>query len=108
MQRIRDTLAYQETVAWMCKGKPMLQGYIQMTLRIYLNPVKGKLPEDRGDIDNYHKSVTDGLQYGGIFAPSGKRKKGNDKTVIRYGAGAGIYLTDEQERAEIVLEEIEL
>lgn len=86
----------------------MLRGYVQLTLKIFLNPVKGKLPEDRGDIDNYHKSVVDGLQYGGIFAPSGNRKKGNDKAVIRYGPGAGIYLTDGQERAEITLEEIEL
>lgn len=108
LARIRNTLSFQEAIAWQCKGKPQLTGYVQLTLKVFLKEANGKLPEDRGDIDNYHKSVVDGLQYGGIFAPVGKRKKGNDKAVIRYGVGAGIYPTDGPERVEIELEEIDL
>lgn len=87
----------------------MLVGYVQLTLKIFLKMTPdGDLPDSRGDIDNYHKSVVDGLQYGGIFAPAAGHKKGNDKTVIRYGPDAGIYPTDGVERVEITLKEIEL
>jgi Holliday junction resolvase RusA-like endonuclease len=85
-----------------------IQGYVQATIMIYLKPAEsGDLPSDRGDLDNYIKSIVDGLQYGGIFAPRPGCKKGNDKMVIRYGFGTGIY-SDEDERVELLLEQIKL
>jgi Holliday junction resolvase RusA-like endonuclease len=78
-----------------------------LTLRIFISPDAKtlELPEKRGDLDNYIKAIVDGLQYGGIFAPKAGNKKGNDKVVIRYGEGTGIYI-DANERVELTLEEI--
>ncbi len=79
-----------------------------LTAKIYLKPdpkSQTDLPEQRGDLANYIKAIEDGLQYGGIIAPKGKNKKGNDKMIIRYGTGTGIYISD-NERVEITLEEV--
>jgi Holliday junction resolvase RusA-like endonuclease len=113
LQRVRNTLAYQELIAWqvkqaLMKGAKAVEGYAKLTLKIFFAPdAKGKLPEDRGDLDNLEKSIVDGLQYGGAFVPKKGCKKGNDKAVIRYGEGTGIYLGVE-DRIELTLEPIEL
>jgi Holliday junction resolvase RusA-like endonuclease len=44
------------------------------------------------------KAIEDGLQFGGIIE--------NDRQVIRYGAGTGIYY-DSEERTEVRVREIE-
>jgi Holliday junction resolvase RusA-like endonuclease len=63
-------------------------------MRIY---IQGKR---HGDLSNYIKIVEDGLQYAGVIP--------NDKKIIRYGEGTGIYYIDnkEQERVEIEIEEV--
>ena len=91
--RIRSCLNYQEYIAWSIVGLKKYSGLLRMTARIYLSPnKKGELPGVRGDLDNYIKSIKDGLQYGNLFD--------NDKQIIRYGEGTGIY-TDTNERVEI-------
>jgi len=45
------------------------------------------------------KAIEDGLVYGGLIA--------NDKQILRYGAGTGIYFAEE-ERAEVRLRPIGL
>uniref|UniRef100_A0A6M3XK74 Putative endodeoxyribonuclease n=1 Tax=viral metagenome TaxID=1070528 RepID=A0A6M3XK74_9ZZZZ len=103
--RIRKCLEYQKAIAALCCNK-RIKGNVKMTARIYLKPdATGQLPKQRGDLDNYIKSIKDGLQYGVVFAPQGKNKAGNDKCVIRYGEGTGIY-SDENERVEIELVEV--
>lgn len=111
LQRIRHTLEYQELIAWYVKSYLMthapLKGYVKLTAKFFISPVNGKLPEQRGDLDNFLKSCVDGLQYGGMFAPKPGNKKGNDRCIIRFGSGTGIYIS-ENERTEIELEEISL
>lgn len=69
---------------------------------------KGGLPAKRADLDNYIKAAQDGLQYGGIFLPKTKKaEKGDDKCVVMYGDGTGVYPAKEgQERTVIILEEL--
>lgn len=94
--RAKRSLAYQEAVAWAAKaaGAPVIRGPLCLTARIYLASKK------RGDLSNYIKAIEDGLQYAGVVP--------DDKNVVRYGSGTGIYMAPDQsdERAEIVLEEI--
>lgn len=104
-QRIRDTLAFQEAIAWKCKGLQKLKGYIKLTAQIFLKSDNNRLPERRGDLANYIKAIEDGLQYGGIIAPKGNNKRGNDKMIIAYGSGTGIYPA-EVDGVVITLEEI--
>jgi Holliday junction resolvase RusA-like endonuclease len=78
-----------------------------MTAKIYLKPEKGNLPESRPDLANCIKAIEDGLQYGGIIAPKGRAKRGNDKQIVQYGGETGIY-PGEPERVEIQLESIAL
>lgn len=112
LQRVRNTLVYQELIAWhvkqaLMKGAKAVEGYAKLTVKVFFAPdKKGKLPEDRGDLDNLLKSITDGLQYGGAFAPKKGCKKGNDKAVVRFGDGTGIYIGKE-DYVEITLEELE-
>ncbi len=113
MVQIRELFDYQDAVAWYVKQKRMqgfrpLAGYVKLTLKFYYKANdKGMLPEKRGDLDNLIKAAVDGLQYGGMFAPKNGNLNGNDKMVIRYGEGTGIY-TDNDERTDIIAEVCDL
>jgi Holliday junction resolvase RusA-like endonuclease len=50
-----------------------------------------------GDLSNLIKAVEDGLQFGGVIK--------NDRQVIRYGPGTGIYYSEE-ERTEVRVREL--
>lgn len=94
-------LGYRGQVAWTAKGArlPTLEGLVEMTIRIYLAGKNGALPGRRGDLDNYCKAIKDGLQAGGVFP--------NDKQVVRYGTGTGIYPCEPgNERVEVELWEL--
>ena len=96
--RIRNCLSYQEFIAYSVMKLKKYSGLLCMSVRIYLAPnKKGELPGVRGDLDNYIKTIKDGLQYGKLFK--------NDKQIIRYG-NCGIY-KDKNERVEIVIQEIQ-
>lgn len=92
----QKSLAYQQTIAWYAKAAqiPVLEGYILLIAKIF---VHGKR---HGDLSNYIKAIEDGLQYSGIIP--------NDKKIIRYGEGTGIYYVDDKkdERIEIEIEEV--
>ncbi len=112
-KQILDLFNFQDVVAWGVKqqrmrGERPLKGYVKITIKIYLySENKEDLPVKRGDLDNYVKSIVDGLQYGGLFAPRDGDKKGNDKMVVRYGEGTGIYITNNpnDERIEVTAED---
>ena len=93
-RRSRRSLEYQESVAWEWKavGKRKLEGPLKLTCKFFFKDRR------HGDLSNLIKAVEDGLQYGQAF--------NNDKQIIRYGEGTGIYYDDE-ERAEIIIEELE-
>lgn len=87
-------LAYQKQVAQEWKsvaGYVKLKGDLKLTCEFYFKNRK------HGDLSNLIKAVEDGLQYGRAFD--------NDKQILRYGE-CGIYY-DDNERAEIVIEEME-
>lgn len=94
--RARRSLAYQEAVAWAAKAAkiPVFDGLVCLTARIY---VYGRR---RGDLSNYIKNLEDGLQYAGVIP--------NDKQIVAYGEGTGIYpaASRQDERVEIVLNEL--
>lgn len=94
--RAKRSLAYQEVVAWAARAArvPVLTGPVCLTAKIY---VYGRR---RGDLSNYIKSLEDGLQYAGVIP--------NDKQIVAYGAGTGIYsaASRQDERVEIVLNEM--
>ncbi len=95
-ERAKRSLNYERTIAWYAKKEciPVLKKFILLTTRIY---IQGKR---HGDLSNYIKIVEDGLQYAGVIP--------NDKKIIRYGEGTGIYYISnkEQERVEIEIEEV--
>jgi len=96
--RIRNCLNYQEYIAYHVMKLKKYSGLLRLTARIFLSPnKKGQIPGNRGDLDNYIKTIKDGLQYGKLFD--------NDKQIILYGEGTGIY-TDTNERVEIEIQEI--
>jgi len=78
--RAKNCLAYQKHVAWHAKAAkvPTFTGDIELTVRI----CRGS--RGRGDLDNFVKTIQDGLQYGGIIK--------NDRQVLRYGTGTGFWL----------------
>ena len=93
--RARKSLEYQEFVAWCAraksKGAPAFSGPVELTCRFFFSDGR------HGDLSNLVKAIEDGLQYGGIIR--------NDRQVIRYGAGTGIYF-DEEERTEVRVREL--
>jgi len=94
-KRARKSLDYQEQVAQeaMVAGIPKFRGPVKLTMRFYFaNRI-------HGDLSNLVKAIEDGLQYRGVVE--------NDKQVLRYGEGTGIYY-DATERAEVEIEEVEL
>lgn len=94
-KRARRSLEYQESVAWEWKAVAKglkLEGSLKLTVKFYFKDRR------HGDLSNLVKAIEDGLQYGQAFD--------NDKQIIRYGEGTGIYYDDE-ERAEIIIEELE-
>lgn len=92
--RSRCSLDYQERVAWEAKAArvPQLKGPVCLTVRFYFRDRR------HGDLSNCVKAVEDGLQYGGIVK--------NDKQILKYGEGTGIYYTDGDERVEVDIEKI--
>ena len=94
-RRSRRSLEYQKQIAWEYKvvAKALkLEGPLKLTAKFFFRDKR------HGDLSNLIKAVEDGLQYGQAF--------NNDKQIIRYGEGTGIYYDDE-ERAEIIIEELE-
>ncbi|MGB9660694.1 MAG: RusA family crossover junction endodeoxyribonuclease [Moorellaceae bacterium] len=95
--RAQRSLAYQQLVAWSARQAkvPEFVGEVVLTARFY---VKGRR---HGDLSNLVKSIEDGLQYAGVIR--------NDKQVVRYGEGTGIYYvsTAGEERAEISLQAVD-
>lgn len=92
--RAKRSLAYQKLVAlaaWSARV-PEFVGPVKLTCRFFFADRK------HGDLSNCVKAVEDGLQYGGILK--------NDRQVLRYGEGTGIYYGPE-ERAEVWIEEVE-
>jgi Holliday junction resolvase RusA-like endonuclease len=101
-QRIVDYEVYKQDVALAVLAgrlKPV-QGNLVFTARIYLKANKdGDLSGIRGDLSNYVKALEDGLQQAGIIP--------NDKQIIRYGEGTGIYPCREgEERAEVEISQV--
>ena len=70
----RSTRDYEDRIAWSCRADAIWFGEAPVAIEIELHARK-KL---RGDIDNYVKSVLDGLVKGG--------KIDDDRTVIRVDA----------------------
>jgi len=101
--RAKRALAYQELVAWCARAAaaPLASrpaalpftGPVELTCRFFFRDGR------HGDLSNLIKAIEDGLQFGGIIE--------NDRQVIRYGAGTGIYFAEE-ERAEVRLRPIGL
>ncbi len=90
-QRAQKSLEYQRLVAVAARaaGLPTILGPVQLTCRFFFRDGR------HGDLSNLVKSVEDGLQYAGVLL--------NDRQVMRYGQGTGIY-RDKNERAEVILE----
>lgn len=92
--RAKRSLEYQKWVAYcaLAAQVPQFTGPVQLTCRFFFR--NGQ----HGDLSNLVKAVEDGLQFGGVLR--------NDRQVMRYGEGTGIYYGPE-ERAEIEIEEVE-
>jgi crossover junction endodeoxyribonuclease RusA len=93
--RARKSLKYQEFIAWCAraeaKGRPPFSGPVELTCRFFFRDGR------HGDLSNLIKAVEDGLQFGGVIE--------NDRQVIRYGPGTGIYYSEE-ERTEVRVREL--
>lgn len=100
-QRARQSLSYQQQVAYYAVAaklpRPVPGEYVALTITIYLQAVKGRLPGRRGDIDNLHKAVQDGLQYAGVLA--------NDRCVVE--SHVRLVPTPGDDRVEIELTALE-
>ena len=97
--RAKRALEFQQFVAWCARAAAAspaalpLRGPVELTCRFFFRDGR------HGDLSNLVKAVEDGLQYGGVIE--------NDRQVVRYGAGTGIYFADE-ERTEVRLRPIDL
>lgn len=93
LPKAKRALEYQKLVAlcaWRAKA-PQFSGWVRLTCRFWFRNAR------HGDLSNLIKAIEDGLQYAGVLR--------NDRQVVRYGAGTGIYYGPE-ERAEVVVEEV--
>ncbi len=90
-KRSQDSLAYQATVGWCAQKMPTFDGPVRLTCKFYF---KNKV---HGDLSNLVKNCEDALQYAGILQ--------NDKQVMAYGEGTGIFYGDE-EKAVITVEDL--
>jgi len=92
-ERAKRALEYQELVALCARAAhaPVFSGPVRLTCRFWFKTCH------HGDLSNLVKAVEDGLQFAGVLR--------NDRQVIRYGAGTGIYYGPE-ERAEVIVEEV--
>lgn len=86
--RARRTLEFQQIVAAFVRARnpPIYASPVELTCRFYFRDRR------HGDLKNYIAAIEDALQYAGVLA--------NDKLVLRYGAGTGIYY-DKNERIEL-------
>jgi Holliday junction resolvase RusA-like endonuclease len=95
--RARRSLEFQEFVAWCARAaaarRPALpfRGPVELTCRFFFRDGR------HGDLSNLIKAIEDGLQFGGVIE--------NDRQVIRYGPGTGIYYAEE-ERTEVRVREL--
>lgn len=92
--RAKRALEFQKFVAlcaWAAKV-PQFSGPVELTCRFFFRDSR------HGDLSNLVKAIEDGLQYAGALR--------NDKQVLRYGAGTGIYYGPE-ERTEVELREVD-
>ena len=100
--RARKSLEFQEFVAWCARAAarrpaaarpPALpfRGPVELTCRFFFRDGR------HGDLSNLIKAIEDGLQFGGVIE--------NDRQVIRYGPGTGIYYASE-ERTEVRVREL--
>ncbi|MEN3010301.1 MAG: RusA family crossover junction endodeoxyribonuclease [Candidatus Bipolaricaulaceae bacterium] len=91
--KAKRALEYQRLVAlcaWRARA-PQFTGPVRLTCRFWFKNHR------HGDLSNLIKAIEDGLQYAGVLQ--------NDRQVVRYGAGTGIYYGPE-ERAEVIIEEV--
>lgn len=91
--RAKRALQFQKYVAlcaWAAKV-PQFQGAVELTCRFFFRDGR------HGDLSNLIKAVEDGLQYAGVLR--------NDRQVVRYGPGTGIYYGPE-EKVEIEIGEV--
>jgi len=101
--RAKRALEFQQFVAWCARAAAAapagsgpalpLRGPVELTCRFFFRDGR------HGDLSNLIKAIEDGLQYGGVIE--------NDRQVVRYGAGTGIYFAEE-ERTEVRLRPIDL
>jgi Holliday junction resolvase RusA-like endonuclease len=101
--RAKRSLEFQEFVAWCARAAaarrpaaarpPALpfRGPVELTCRFFFRDAR------HGDLSNLIKAIEDGLQFGGVIE--------NDRQVIRYGPGTGIYY-DSEERTEVRVREL--
>ena len=101
--RARRSLEFQDFVAWCARAAaarrpaaarpPALpfRGPVELTCRFFFKDAR------HGDLSNLIKAIEDGLQFGGVIE--------NDRQVIRYGPGTGIYYAEE-ERTEVRVREL--
>jgi len=96
--RARKSLEFQEFVAWCARAaaarRPAalpFRGPVELTCRFFFRDGR------HGDLSNLIKAIEDGLQFGGVIE--------NDRQVIRYGPGTGIYYAEE-ERTEVRVREL--
>ena len=95
--RAKRALEFQQFVAWCARAAAAgpaalpFRGPVELTCRFFFRDGR------HGDLSNLVKAIEDGLQYGGVIE--------NDRQVVRYGAGTGIYF-DEKERTEVSVREL--
>jgi len=87
-QRGQRTLKFQRLVAWYVRRArpPTYHCPVELTARFYFRNKR------HGDLKNLLAAIEDALQYAHVLP--------NDRLILRYGEGTGIYY-DENERIEL-------